>query len=113
MAGTSEGGCKTAVTNKTKYGADYYARIGSKGGQKTRDSGKLAQIGFANDDRTLLEKMLGRPKRATLAGRKGGKISRRGSIVKQVEDPTIEMKAVVSVIPPHNTFYVEVRRKDG
>lgn len=29
------GGLKTAVSNKTKYGEDYYHRIGALGGQKS------------------------------------------------------------------------------
>ena len=32
MAGTKEGGDKTAVTNKVKHGRDFYTKIGRKGG---------------------------------------------------------------------------------
>ena len=32
MAGTKAGGQKAAATNKTKYGKDFYAEIGRKGG---------------------------------------------------------------------------------
>ena len=32
MPGTLEGGRKAAATNKAKYGADFYANIGRKGG---------------------------------------------------------------------------------
>lgn len=32
MAGTVEGGKKTAATNLKKYGKDYYSKIGTKGG---------------------------------------------------------------------------------
>lgn len=32
MAGTLEGGKKAAAKNKAKYGDDFYARIGHKGG---------------------------------------------------------------------------------
>mgnify|MGYP006363290491 FL=1 len=60
MAGTKEGGRAAAQTNKTKYGADFYARIGAKGGKKGRTGGFFA-------DREL----------ARIAGAKGGKISRR------------------------------------
>jgi hypothetical protein len=35
MGGTVEGGLKTAETNTRKYGADYYKRIGSKGGKRS------------------------------------------------------------------------------
>lgn len=61
MAGTKAGGEAAAATNKSKYGADFYARIGAKGGKKGRTGGF-----FAN--REL----------ARIAGQKGGKISRRG-----------------------------------
>lgn len=61
MAGTKAGGEAAAATNKAKYGADFYARIGAKGGKKGRTGGF-----FAN--REL----------ARIAGQKGGKISRRG-----------------------------------
>lgn len=61
MAGTIEGGKAAAATNKEKYGADFYARIGSKGG-------KLGHTGGFYQNRKL----------ASEAGRKGGTISRRG-----------------------------------
>ena len=61
MCGTKTGGKKTAETNKLKHGEDFYKRIGSKGGKKSTTGGF-----FAN--REL----------AVIAGRKGGKISRRG-----------------------------------
>ena len=67
MSGTKEGGAAAAATNKEKYGEDFYAKIGSKGGTKTHESGKLYQIGFGGDRQ-----------RAREAGRKGGTISRRG-----------------------------------
>ncbi len=60
MAGTKAGGKAAANTNKTKYGADFYAKIGAKGGKLGRTGGF-----FAN--REL----------ARLAGAKGGRISRR------------------------------------
>jgi len=55
-----EGGKAAAATNKKKYGADFYAKIGAKGGK----IGKTG--GFFN--REL----------ARRAGAKGGHISRRG-----------------------------------
>ena len=33
MAGTKAGGMKAAATNKAKYGKEFYARIGQKGGR--------------------------------------------------------------------------------
>jgi hypothetical protein len=36
MAGTEQGGKHAAATNKKKYGADYYARIGAAGGRKSK-----------------------------------------------------------------------------
>lgn len=60
MAGTKQGGKAAAQTNKTKYGGDFYARIGAAGGKKGRTGGFWA-------NREL----------ARVAGRKGGRISRR------------------------------------
>lgn len=60
MAGTKQGGANAAKTNKAKYGADFYARIGSMGGKKGTTGGFYA-------DREL----------ARRAGAKGGSISRR------------------------------------
>jgi general stress protein YciG len=34
MAGNKVGGKKAALTNKTRHGSDFYARIGGKGGSK-------------------------------------------------------------------------------
>ena len=39
MAGTKAGGVAAAQTNKEKYGADFYARIGAAGGRKGRTGG--------------------------------------------------------------------------
>ena len=60
MAGTKEGGRAAAATNKAKYGADFYAKIGAKGGKKGRTGGF-----FANR------------KLAKTAGAIGGRKSRR------------------------------------
>lgn len=60
MAGTKEGGKKAAATNKTRHGADFYAKIGSTGGKKGTTGGFYA-------NREL----------ARIAGAKGGRISRR------------------------------------
>lgn len=61
MAGTSKGGKAAANTNKAKYGSDFYAKIGAKGG-------KLGVTGGFYANREL----------ARTAGAKGGRISRRG-----------------------------------
>lgn len=61
MAGTIEGGRKAAKTNKELHGEDFYARIGAKGGKKGHTGGFAA-------NREL----------ASIAGRKGGRISKRG-----------------------------------
>lgn len=61
MAGTKKGGQKAAATNKARHGADFYAKIGRKGG-----SVKGTKGGFAAN-----------PELARIAGAKGGRISRR------------------------------------
>ena len=65
MSGTIEGGKAAATTNKTKYGSDFYAKIGAKGGKKGAKDGAIK--GFAANI-----------ERARTAGAKGGTISRRG-----------------------------------
>ena len=61
MAGTKEGAKKAAATNKARHGKDFYANIGRTGGQKGRTGGFYANRELARE-----------------AGRKGGRISRRG-----------------------------------
>ena len=60
MAGTKVGGKAAASTNKEKYGADFYAKIGAMGGKKGRTGGFYANRDLARE-----------------AGAKGGRISRR------------------------------------
>lgn len=62
MAGTKAGGLKASATNIAKYGADFYKRIGQKGGRNGHTGG------FASN-----------PELARIAGAKGGRISRRGA----------------------------------
>ena len=62
MAGTPAGGQKAAQTNLQKHGKDFYKRIGKKGGQNGHTGG------FASN-----------PELAKIAGRKGGKKSKRGA----------------------------------
>lgn len=61
MPGTKLGGAKAAATNKRKYGDDFYARVGSLGGKKGTTGGFFVNRELARE-----------------AGRKGGKISKRG-----------------------------------
>ena len=69
MAGTKDGGKAAAATNKAKYGTEFYAKIGAKGGRKGRTGGfASAQVGA--------DGLTGR-QRAILAGAAGGRISRR------------------------------------
>ena len=63
MPGTIEGGKKAANTNKLKYGKDFYARIGQKGGRNGHTGGFAAN-----------------PALARIAGSKGGKKSRRTGV---------------------------------
>jgi general stress protein YciG len=62
MAGTVKGGKQAANTNKKRYGKDFYATIGKKGGTLSRGGGFAA-------NRELARK----------AGARGGKISRRSA----------------------------------
>ena len=65
MAGTKAGGQNAAATNKTKYGKDFYAEIGRKGGRNGHTGGFAAN-----------------PELAKIAGAKGGRISKRGKAKK-------------------------------
>ena len=65
MAGTKAGGAKAAATNKARYGSDFYAKIGQKGGQNGTTGGFYANRELARE-----------------AGRKGGRISKRGKSTK-------------------------------
>lgn len=69
MAGTKEGGKKAAATNKLRHGDGFYARIGSQGGKKGHTGG-----------------FYGNSERAKEAGRKGGKISKRGPAKKNLDE---------------------------
>lgn len=69
MAGTKKGGKLAAATNKTRYGSDFYAKIGAQGGKKGRTGGFAAN-----------------PALARVAGAKGGRISRRKKVVVVAQD---------------------------
>ena len=66
MAGTKAGGFKAAQTNKIKYCRDFYAEIGRKGGKNGHTGGFAAN-----------------PELAKIAGRKGGRKSKRGPAKKK------------------------------
>ncbi len=70
MAGTKAGGLAAAATNKRLNGDDFYARIGKKGGKRSRTGG------FASN-KVGPDGLTGR-ERARKAGAVGGRISRRG-----------------------------------
>lgn len=63
MSGTFQGGRKASVTNKAKYGEDFYKRIGILGGKKGHTGGFYA-------NREL----------ASRVGRVGGLISTRSEL---------------------------------
>lgn len=65
MAGTKAGAAKAVSKVKQKYGDDFYAKIGAKGGKKGTTGGFYA-------NREL----------ARLAGARGGKKSKRGKAKK-------------------------------
>ncbi len=67
MAGTKAGGQKAAATNKAKYGKDFYAEIGRKGGRNGHTGGFAAN-----------------PALAKIAGAKGGRVSKRGKAKKNI-----------------------------
>ncbi len=69
MSGTISGGKLAAMTNKTRYGDDFYKRIGEIGGKKGRTGGFYANRELARE-----------------AGRKGGRISRRTGVKNQPKD---------------------------
>lgn len=66
MAGTKEGGRKAAITNKLKYGEDFYKVQGAKGGHNGHTGGFAAN-----------------PELARRAGAIGGHKSKRGPAKKE------------------------------
>lgn len=67
MAGTKEGGKKAAKTNMERYGDNWYSNIGKKGGSKSHPETRPFST-----NATL----------ASIAGAKGGRISKRGKAKK-------------------------------
>jgi hypothetical protein len=70
MSGTQKGGAAAAKTNRNKYGADFYARIGAMGGKKGKTGGFASAV-------VGLDGLTGQ-QRAAIAGARGGRVSRRG-----------------------------------
>lgn len=75
MVGTKAGGIKARETNLKKHGADFYQRIGSKGGKNSRTGGFASYVVGADG-------LTGR-ERASLVGAIGGFKSKR--VKKEVE----------------------------
>ena len=70
MAGNKIGAAKAAATNKARHGEDFYKTIGARGGLA-----KVSTKGFGG---------MSVDKRSA-AGRKGGRISRRGPAKREAE----------------------------
>lgn len=64
MSATIAGGKKAAISNKERYGEDFYSKIGKKGGSTptTKPKGYAAMT----------------PEQRREAGKKGGSVSKRG-----------------------------------
>lgn len=69
MAGNKAGGKKAAATNKLKHGPDFYREIGRRGGRNGHTGGFAAN-----------------PELAKIAGRIGGKKSKRGPAKNKQEE---------------------------
>ena len=98
MVGTPEGGKKAAKTNKERNGADFYKRIGKKGGQNGHTGG------FATSHEWAVE-----------CGKKGGKASRRGPNKAKGEKPKrvnyIKTKMEVSPEPKKRSGFLGLFKK--
>lgn len=86
MAGTKTGGQITAAKVKARFGDDFHAKIGAKGGRNSRTGGFYANR-----------------KLASIAGRKGGKTSRR------LPSPRCERNHAMTY---SNTYHHEASNKD-
>ena len=88
MAGTVEGGKKAALTNRKRYGKEFYARIGHIGGQGG-NTGGFASLKVGKDGLTG-------PQRARIKGAIGGAKSRRGKQVSMKQNQKKTMAATKS-----------------
>lgn len=77
LAGTKQGGKKTAQTNLARHGKDFYSRIGKKGGASGNTGGFASDV-VGKDGLTGRE-------RASRAGRIGGLKSKRNR-KKEIEE---------------------------
>lgn len=77
MAGTKQGGKKTATTNIARHGKDFYSKIGKKGGASGNTGGFASDV-VGKDGLTGRE-------RASRAGRIGGLKSKRNR-KKEIEE---------------------------
>lgn len=96
MSGTVSGGQKAAQTNLKKHGKDFYKRIGKKGGQNGHTGG------FASN-----------PELAKIAGRKGGKKSKRGA-AKQPKQPHYKGNKIQNARDLYNVLraYIPTPKED-
>jgi len=104
MTGTFTGGKKAAFTNKSKYGEDFYGRIGAIGGKKGHTGGFAA--GEAGRER------------ARKYGRKGGTISRRNSPLtpeqkQQLIEAMDNIESFAPEPPVKRHFWDKLRRTNG
>lgn len=74
MAGTKAGGKKMSETIKSKYGLDFWQKVGARGGRKGTTGG------FASN-KVGADGLTGK-QRASLVGQKGGRKSSRGKAIK-------------------------------
>lgn len=75
MSGTTTGGEKSRSTILTRYGEDFYVRIGREGGRKGRTGGFASNV-VGRDGLTG-------PERARAVGVLGGQTSKRGKAKKE------------------------------
>lgn len=110
MSGTKAGGKKTYKSNIERHGKDFYAKIGKKGGQNSKNGG-FASKKVGKDGLTGAE-------RAKKAGAIGGSISRRGPVKSSKKKNTPKsVEAVRELRNKENTVFklreVKTREKRG
>ena len=99
MSGNREGGIKAARTNREKYGENFYAEIGAKGGRNGHTGGFAANRALAR-----------------IAGSNGGKKSRRGTMLKldeiidEVEYLYNNGMSIAKIADKFGVSYITMRR---